>query len=141
LALNAIAPSRYPGAATASVRTILIGIGLRHLLLRAFRRHRPPTHGWLYPATGYSFPSGHSTNAAMASTVITGALWDARSELPGAWAAAAAAGCCYTAAVGGSRVYLGVHWPTDVLAGWLLGVSWSCAARRWSGRAAHDGSL
>jgi membrane-associated phospholipid phosphatase len=119
------------GNEAASLPILVIGIGLRRLCMMASRRQRPAAGDWLYRATGYSFPSGHSTNAAMASVLITASVWDARSELPGAWPAVATAGACYTVAIGSSRVYLGVHWPSDVLAGWTLGLSWSLIARRY----------
>jgi undecaprenyl-diphosphatase len=87
------------------------------------RRHRPPLDTFLVHATGYAFPSGH----AMQSAAVFGALavvlipagWPARRRQV-AWAAAGAG----VLLVGASRVYLGVHWTSDVLAGWLLGLLW-----------------
>ncbi|HJQ01189.1 MAG TPA: phosphatase PAP2 family protein [Jatrophihabitans sp.] len=114
-----------------NLAVLVAGIGVRRLCLMAGRRQRPAAGVQLYPVAGYSFPSGHSTNAAMASALITASVWDVRSELPGVWPAVATAGACYTVAIGSSRVYLGVHWPSDVLAGWVLGLAWSHIARRY----------
>ena len=128
---TAIGLRAYRGAerpAMPALPILLIGIGLRRASLAASRRQRPAAGDWLYPATGYSFPSGHSTNAAMAAVLLSTAARDA--ELP-VWPVVAAAGGCYAIGVGGSRVYLGVHWPSDVLAGWALGLGWTCTARRY----------
>jgi undecaprenyl-diphosphatase len=74
-----------------------------------------------------SFPSGH---AAMTPVVyLTLALLIASSERRrGVRLATLTAAGCLVFGVGVSRVYLGVHWPTDVLAGWILGVGVALAA-------------
>ena len=69
-----------------------------------------------------SFPSGHATAAA--SIYLSMAFVAARgSRHPGLLLAGAGA---FAAAVGASRVYLGVHWPTDVVSGLAIGTAWAC---------------
>lgn len=90
-------------------------------------RHRPPTSGWLATAAGNSFPSGHTTAAtagylalAMSVAVLTSSV--------GLRVLVLSAAVALAAGVGWTRVELGVHWPTDVLAGWLIGAGAACAA-------------
>ena len=74
-----------------------------------------------------SFPSGHSMLAAAAFFTLAFALareFDRRRNRVFLYVIAAVA----TFLVGASRVYLGVHWPTDVLAGWLAGIAWAVGA-------------
>jgi len=87
-------------------------------------RQRPPIDNMLIalPA-GFSFPSGH----ALAGVELYGVLaFLAVRELHSLWSklliVAAAVGVALL--IGVSRVYLGVHWPSDVLASWLLGGAW-----------------
>jgi undecaprenyl-diphosphatase len=94
---------------------------IRLVINRAVSRPRPPHDLWLMHAGGYAFPSGHTTTAALAYVLAAGLLvqrWPNRRAV-----LFSCAGLC-SVAVGLSRVYLGVHWPTDVLGGWLLAASW-----------------
>ena len=74
-------------------------------------------------ATGLSFPSGHTTTAA--ATFAAFALLAGRRRAPSTRAALAGAAAGSTALVGSTRVLLGVHWLTDVLAGAALGWGWA----------------
>lgn len=100
------------------------GMLLTNLLKLGFGRPRPdlvPHEAVVYTA---SFPSGHAMMAAIAYLTLAAML----SRVERRWHIKAyllLAAVCVTAVVGISRVYLGVHWPTDVLAGWAIGASWA----------------
>ncbi|SDB56897.1 phosphatase PAP2 family protein [Bauldia litoralis] len=111
-------------AALAMTVAVAGGMLASSLLKLGFSRPRPelvPHEAFVYTT---SFPSGHSmmsavvylTLAVMVARVQTD--WHAR-----VFVLAAAVFVCLL--VGVSRVYLGVHWPTDVLAGWALGSAWA----------------
>lgn len=92
---------------------------LSTLLKHVFKRERP--HLWAYISSHatYSFPSGHATLAmafAMALLIIS---YKTRHYL-----AVAAVSISLIILVGLSRLYLGVHYPTDILASWLLASAW-----------------
>jgi membrane-associated phospholipid phosphatase len=93
---------------------------------RGYARPRPPESGHLVEVTGFSLPSGHTLDA----TIILGTLALVATGLlrrRAARAAVVAAAALAIAVAGAARVYLGVHWATDVLTGWLLGGAWIAA--------------
>ncbi len=88
-------------------------------------RQRPPLPFAAIAADGYSFPSGHATGTA---AIMLRSAWMMTRWLVTGWVArvfvwATAIGSALV--IGYSRVYLGVHYVSDVLAGWLLGIAWA----------------
>ena len=92
------------------------------LLKMVLDRSRPPAADRLVAETNESLPSGHATMSVVVIGTIVVLAWAGR----GAWARAAmvAAAAAWIGAVGATRVYLGVHWVSDVLAGWAVGAAW-----------------
>lgn len=96
---------------------------LREALKRAFDRPRPSFPDPVAVETSASFPSGH----ALGSVVCFGALAYfalLRARGRGARVVALGSAAALIAAVGWSRLYLGVHYPSDVLAGYAVGMGW-----------------
>jgi undecaprenyl-diphosphatase len=116
--------------------SVVGGMVLSTLLKDLFQRPRPEIVPHVVYASSTSFPSGHSMMSAV--TYLTLAALLARSQerkrLKAYFLLLAA---LLTFMVGVSRVYLGVHWPTDVLAGWMAGAIWAllvwAVARRLQG--------
>jgi membrane-associated phospholipid phosphatase len=93
------------------------------LLKHVFSQQRPPVADQLTVETSWAYPSGHSFGSA----AVLGALAVmavVRLRRPAARVLVATAAAVLVLAIGVSRVYLGVHWPSDVLAGWLAGGLW-----------------
>ncbi len=110
--------------AVAGVISVFVGGIFVVVLKQGFNRPRPELveHATLVSLPG--FPSGHSTMAALVwlTLGIVIARTQPRQSLR---VFVVAISVAITLLVGVSRVYLGVHWPTDVLAGWTLGGAWA----------------
>ncbi|MFF8594665.1 phosphatase PAP2 family protein [Streptomyces sp. NPDC015220] len=127
-------------AVTLGVCCLALGQVVRYGVMELIARPRPPLQGWATVATGWSFPSGHTTTSALtAGLVILATLLRA----PRGRTALCLLVGCWGALVGLTRVYLGVHWFTDVVGGWLFAAGWLglclCAAVRWLPAGVLDG--
>jgi len=98
---------------------VVSGALARRRLSRIIARERPPAQAWLIEPEGFSLPSKHTTLAVLAVGATAAAL-----GVSGAPARAATV--LAAAGIGASRVCLGVHWPSDVVAGWLFAEGWLC---------------
>jgi len=87
-------------------------------------RARPTLVPHLVQVSSYSFPSAHAANAAVVWLTLA-ALASQVTPSAAARAYILTGAALLVAAIGASRVYLGVHWPSDVLAGWGLGTLWA----------------
>lgn len=110
----------------------MVGIGLAgfatavSVVKLAAARERPPLPYSVMPVAGYSFPSGHAmgvtTTMLLSAWVLAHSVIRSFRGRIALWTTALA----IIAGVGFSRVYLGVHYLSDVVAGWLLGTIWTC---------------
>ncbi|HEX5851164.1 MAG TPA: phosphatase PAP2 family protein [Rubrobacter sp.] len=97
-------------------------IVLTTILKGVFQRTRPELFDSGYQASFYSFPSGHATVAVGFYGMLT-VMLAYRSQGAGRWAVATG-GVLVVLLIGFSRLYLGVHYPTDILAGYLSALLW-----------------
>lgn len=112
--------------ATASylVATVVGAACLNGMLKESFDRPRPDLVPHGVPVYSSSFPSGHSMTAA-ATYLTLGVIASRRQPRLAIRMLVMLTLCGLGIAVGLSRVYLGVHWPSDVLAGWAAGSAWA----------------
>jgi undecaprenyl-diphosphatase len=109
-----------------AVMTAVVGAGAGLIVAvgkRVVGRPRPPAEFRLVTETNASFPSGHAL-ASMAILGVFTVLLVAAIRPPIGRIAVAATALLLIALIGASRLYLGVHWATDVLGGWLTGAAW-----------------
>lgn len=131
---------RRPGAALFVFVAVAGGQVLSSTLKLGIDRPRPELVSHLVDVATFSFPSGHAMLSAVTYLTL-GSL--AAEVLPGRTTKiyVLSLAVLTTLLVGISRIYLGVHWPSDVLAGWCAGFAWAMLCwlaartiRRWRGR-------
>jgi len=94
-----------------------VRFGVMSLIARA----RPAAADWSTQASGWSFPSGHTTTAAVTAGLLAFAVLVRAPRGRGALLLVVG---CWGVLVGLTRAYLGVHWFSDVLGGWLFALCW-----------------
>ena len=97
----------------------LLNLGAKQLFARA----RPALWESIAPEATYSFPSGHAMGSMTLAAVLVLLSWHTRWRW---WVAMPMA--AFVLLVGLSRVYLGVHYPSDILAGWAAAIAWVVAS-------------
>jgi undecaprenyl-diphosphatase len=113
-------------AALMVIASIIGGLILSHSLKWGFDRPRPDLVPHGQRVYTQSFPSGHAMMSAVVYLTL-GMLLARTRAAAGAKMVVLGFAIFVTLLVGASRVYLGVHWPTDVLAGWAGGAAWAIA--------------
>ena len=122
-----IAKRAYFNAFLLSVLS-MSGFWIISLLKNFFDRPRPLIVEYLSVPNSASFPSGHAANSTIVYILIALALFDI---VPGKYTRFWLISGAFILAtlIGVSRIALGVHWPSDVLGGWILGLGWCCLWR------------
>ena len=124
LAAGYLIAERKPAIAAFTVAAVGGGALLGSLLKWFYQRARPDIVEQLVGHHSTSFPSGHSMNSAV--VYLTLAVLVARTSQDRAVRRyLISVAIALTLSIGFSRVYLGVHWPTDVVAGWGVGGVWA----------------
>ena len=115
---------RQHASAWLMLAAVFGGLALTELLKAGFARPRPDIVSHAVRVFTASFPSGHASLSAITYLTMGALLARAQSSTTiGVYFIALA--MFLTVLIGVSRIYLGVHYPTDVLAGWCLGLAWA----------------
>jgi undecaprenyl-diphosphatase len=119
---------------------VIAGVTVSALLKLAYARPRPDVVVHLVSVDTASFPSGHAMNSAVVYLTMAALL--ARSQKQrGPRLYILGVGILLTVSIGFSRLYLGVHWPTDVLFGWIFGASWAALLSYAAERLQRGGAI
>lgn len=119
-----LALRRLRGRAVLVAGSVLSGMLASQILKWFFERPRPDLVPHAAPVFTASFPSGHAMMSAVVYLTL-GALLARVEPARRMKAFVLAVAVSLAVIVGVSRVYLGVHWPSDVLAGWTVGAAWA----------------
>lgn len=104
----------------------LIGFFINYFMKLVYHRPRP-SNPLVNPLQNFSFPSGHATSAFIFYGLLVYLIWKTNLSKPLKWLAASFF-ILVALAIGFSRVYLRVHYPSDVIAGFCIGFAWICFA-------------
>lgn len=104
--------------------SVLLGTGYIFLIKLGFDRPRPEVVSHYMRSLSPSFPSGHSASSAMVLLLISGIIYNLTNNRALHYFVFSFS-ILLTLAIGVSRIYMGVHWPTDVLGGWIIGFTWA----------------
>lgn len=124
LAAGFLLSSRKPALALFVLASVGGGALVGTLLKSLFLRARPDVVPHLVQVDSASFPSGHAMNSAVVYLTLGALLarsmgdWRIRGYL-------LMVSILLVVLIGFTRIYVGVHWPTDVLAGWAVGAAWA----------------
>ena len=121
LVVEAFAPGRRPGLCAGINLVLAVGINL--LLKEIVQRPRPDETIRLVTESGYSFPSGHSMVSMAFYGLLLWMVWRYEKDRVVKWTCITGF-ACVIALVGMSRIYLGVHYASDVIAGFCVSVVW-----------------
>ncbi|MFD7899465.1 phosphatase PAP2 family protein [Streptomyces sp. NPDC059743] len=110
-------------AAAGALAFLLAAQAVRYGVLYGVHRPRPPVADWATHASRYAFPSGHATTSALVAGLLVWAVLHRGGRRSPTYTLCALI-VCWAVAVGLTRIYLGVHWATDVLGGWLYAGTW-----------------
>ena len=132
--------TRKPGVAWLMLLAVGGGIALNNLLKLLFARERPQLISSRPRVFTTSFPSGHATVSAIAYLTI-GALLSRAAPSTAVSDYLMAIAVVLTVLIGFSRIYLGVHYPTDILAGWCIGAVWALCCWALMAWLQHQGQV
>jgi membrane-associated phospholipid phosphatase len=108
--------------------TLAAGVGgaaiLNAVLKLSFQRVRPSLWIPIVHESSFSFPSGHAMASSALALTIMVLVWPTRWRWP-----AIVLGAAYIVLIGFTRVYLGVHYPSDVIGGWAVSFVWIMTMR------------
>jgi undecaprenyl-diphosphatase len=103
------------------VGSLLLNLIAKH----TFARARPDLWQWIVKEASYSFPSGHAMGSITLAWVLVLLCWNRRSRWGWNWRwPVTLVAVLFVLLVGLSRIYLGVHFPSDILAGWAAASVW-----------------